>query len=162
MSSIVLLVAATERTLYKKSKHFFTIYGCVGIGILIVDIFIQAEFDIGGSIYRLTTLTQYFASSLLAIFIMVLYLRAALKATGTVKKNAIFMMFAIILFAVSELAHSKTANELLPVVELLAPLIMGISLVLLFYAVSRLSVWKKGDQKIESKDKSAELQINEE
>ena len=96
--SIILLVAATEKTLYTKSKFFFTIYGFIGIGLMIVDIFLQKSFEIGGSNYSLTMLLQYFFSPVLAAFIMILYLMAALKATGRIRTNAIFMLFAIILF----------------------------------------------------------------
>jgi len=148
LSSLVLLVAGIEFTLFKQSKRFFTIFGCISIVIIGVDIF--TRISIFGM--RLMVLVQYFVNPLLVLFIVLIYLNAARKARGSTRRNALLVFFAIVMFMIAELARSQVANQLFPGVDLIGAVLMVISIVMLYYGILHLSVWKRETQPSQPKE----------
>nr|MDO8109641.1 hypothetical protein [Candidatus Sigynarchaeota archaeon] len=142
LSSVVLLVVAIESLVYTKSKHFFSFLGIGAFFVQVIDIFAQQTY-FG---YRLLLWVHYFVTSTLAVFIIFVYLTAVLKSTGAIRTNAILMLTAIVLFALSELANARLANELIPGVNYIGAILMVASLILLYIAVMNLSVWKRSEE----------------
>jgi hypothetical protein len=144
LSSLVLLVYSIELSIFRRSRFLFTIFGIVSMGIIAVDVIAQATLSIQIKILgtRLMEWVQYFANPLLVAFILLVYLYAFMKAAGSVRRNALFMMVGIVLFIVAELALSNAAKKILPWAEFLGPPLRVVAIVLLSLAILRLSVWK--------------------
>lgn len=139
---VVLLVAVIESTVYAVSKHGFTIAGTCALGVMVFDLFVRLTFHP----YRLLIWIHYFTTPVLVAFIIGIYLRALLKATGATRTNAVVMLVAIVLLALSELANSTISAQLLgEVAKYIGPALMAATLILLYYAVVHLSVWKKAE-----------------
>jgi hypothetical protein len=131
--SIVLIIAAIESTIFTKSKHFFTVYGMIGIGVMIFDTF--ARIEIGG--YTLVTLAQYSCMIPLGVIILLIYLRVTLKSTGTVRKNALIMFLGILLLMLSEMGNTGDAVRLIgDSIYYISPIILVGSLILLYYSIT--------------------------
>jgi hypothetical protein len=141
MLSVVFLVVVIESTIVTQSKKVFSIIGCCALGVMVVDLFIRLTF----SGRRLLVWVQNITVPLLAVFIIVIYLRALLKSAGRVRTNAMVMLIAIVLLALSELANSDIAGMLIGTVvaRYLGPALMAAALFVLYYAVVNLSIWKK-------------------
>lgn len=132
LTSVVILVAAIEATLYTKSKHFFTIYGCVALAVMTIGIFVNFEY-MG---LTLMVWAQYLSVPILATFIILLYFITTIKSTGNVRRSAILMTVGIILFAVGEMGNTSTATTMIPWAYYAAPLLMIGGLILMYYSVS--------------------------
>ncbi|NMC05332.1 MAG: hypothetical protein GYA24_08980 [Candidatus Lokiarchaeota archaeon] len=140
LACVVLIVLAIETTIFPRSRKFFSIAGTCALGVMVVDAFIRITIPP----YRLMIWMHYCTTPVLATFIILIYLRAFLKATGTIKLNALLMLAAIVLLSLSELANSTLSVILLGgAATILAPTIMATSLILLYYAVVHLSIWNK-------------------
>nr|MDO8088860.1 hypothetical protein [Candidatus Sigynarchaeum springense] len=139
--SVILLVYVIESTIVTRSKKVFTIFGCCALGIMVVDLFIRMTL----ANRRLMVWVQLITLPVLVAFIIAIYLRALLKSTGTVRKNAVVMLFAIVLLTLSEVANSEFASMLLGSVtaRYLGPILMAAALIVLYIAVVNLSIWKK-------------------
>ncbi|HME55265.1 MAG TPA: hypothetical protein VKM55_23860 [Candidatus Lokiarchaeia archaeon] len=142
LSSIVLLVAAIEFTMFTKSHHIFTIFGCVSVGLIFIDVFAQFKFPI----MPLMVWVQYFANPILVLFILLIYFNAARRARGPARRNALLMLIAIITFAIGELGQSQTAIKYIPDAELIGTILMDVAIVLLYYGFMHLSIWKREAQ----------------
>jgi hypothetical protein len=150
LSSLVLLVYSIELSIFRRSRFFFTIFGIVSMGIIAVDVIAQATTSIQIKILgtRLMEWVQYFANPLLVAFILLVYLYAFMKAAGSVRRNALFMMVGIVLFIVAELSLSNVAKKILPWAEFLGPPLRVVAIVLLSLAIMRLSVWKDESEQL--------------
>ncbi|MBN2153157.1 MAG: hypothetical protein JW839_17015, partial [Candidatus Lokiarchaeota archaeon] len=112
--------------------------------VMLIDLFTRVTI----APYRLLLWIHYIATPVLVAFIIAIYLRALLKAAGSIRTNAVVMLVAIVLLSLSELANSTIANQLLGIVaKYLGPALMAAALVVLYYAVVNLSIWKKAEQK---------------
>jgi hypothetical protein len=150
---VLLLVVAIELTLFTRSRKTLSFLGFVGLGMMVVDLFLRLT--IGP--YRLLLWVHYFTTPTLTAFIIAIYLRALLKASGNVRTNAIVMLVAIVLLSLSELSNSTIASQLIPGATYLGPTLMAASLFMLYYAVVHLSIWKKtGQPEQESGNRAAE------
>ena len=143
--SIVLIIAAIESTIFTKSKHFFTYYGIVGIGVMVFDTidFIFLGDQITAGTRTLLSIAQYACMIPLGIVILLIYLTVIIKSTGKVRKNAAIMFVAILLLMLSEMANTQDAENLFEflvgnpdVVHYLSPIILVISLILLYYSIT--------------------------
>ncbi|MEX2684232.1 MAG: hypothetical protein Q6373_021860 [Candidatus Sigynarchaeota archaeon] len=139
--SVLFLVFVIETTIVTQTRKIFTIMGFCALGIMVLDFFIRLT--VNGR--RLLLTVQNIAIPILAAFIIAVYLRALLKSTGRVRTNAMVMLIAIVLLALSELANSDIAGNLLgrDLARYLGPSVMAAALILLYYAVTNLSIWKK-------------------
>ncbi len=138
LSSIVMLVWAIESAMYTRSRYAFTIAGCVALGIILVDVFGQFQFPI----MRLRIWVQVFINPVLVAFILLNYLIAARRVTGPTRRNVLLMFFSIALLSVAELSKFPLANQL-PEVELIGAITMDAAIIMLYFGIMRLSVWKK-------------------
>ncbi len=155
LSSLVLLVYSIELSIFRRSRFFFTIFGIVSLCIIAVDVILQATTTIQIKILgkRLMEWPQYFVNPLLVAFILLVYLYAFMKAAGSVRRNALFMMVGIVLFIVAELALSNFVKDILPLAEYLGPPLRVVAIVLLSLAIMRLSIWKdESEQRSGTKD----------
>ena len=143
LASIVLLVAAIEFTIFTRSRHVFTIFGCVAVIIIMMDAI--ARFKITP---RIMILVQLFANPILVLFILVTYLNAARRAKGSSRRNAILMFIAIVVFSIAELGQSQVAVQLVPGVEIIGSILMDAAIVLLYYGFMHLSIWKREGQQV--------------
>ncbi len=139
--SVVLLIVVIESTIVTQTKKLFSIIGFCGLGIMVVDAFLRLTFFSR----RLLVLAQFITLPILALFIIVIYLRALLKSTGRVRSNAMVMLIAIVLLSLSEVANSDIAGLLLGTMttKYLGPILMAAALIFLYVAVVNLSIWKK-------------------
>jgi hypothetical protein len=144
MLSVVFLVVVIESTIVTQSKKVFSIIGFCALGVMVVDLFIRFDTSVLAG-RRLLVWVQNITVPLLAVFIIVIYLRALLKSAGRVRTNAMVMLIAIVLLALSELANSDIAGMLIGTVvaRYLGPALMAAALFVLYYAVVNLSIWKK-------------------
>ncbi len=132
LASVVVLVAVIESTLYTKSKHLITIYGIGGLSFMLIGMFVDFEY-MG---LTLMILAQYCTIPVLAIFIISIYLTATIKSTGKVRKNAIIMTVAIILFCLGEVGNTGTASTIFPLISYIAPILMILGLIMMYISVS--------------------------
>ncbi len=133
LMSIVLIIAAIESTIFTKSKHFFTYYGVIGIGVMIFDNFARIRFGTRS----LLSLAQYACMIPLGIVILLIYLTVTIKSTGKIRKNALIMFVAILLLMLSEMANTQDAVYLIgDSVYYISPIILVISLILLYYSIT--------------------------
>jgi len=142
LASLVLLVAAIEFSIFTKSRRLFTIFGCVSVGLIFIDVFARFPFPI----LRLMQWAQIFANPILALFIVFIYLNAARKARGPARKNAILMFIAIVIFAVGELGQSQFAVQYIPGAEIIGTILMDVAIVMLYYGFMHLSIWRREAQ----------------
>ncbi len=141
--SVLLLVVVIESTIVKQTRKVFTIIGFCALGIMVVDFFLHLELN--GR--QLLLMVQNITLPVLAVFIIVVYLRALLKSTGRVRTNAMVMLIAIVLLALSELSNSDIAGDLIgkELARIIGPAVMAAALIVLYYAVVNLSIWKKAE-----------------
>ncbi len=131
--SIVLIIAAIESTIYTKSKHLFTIYGIVGIGLMVFDTFARIYFGTR----TLTSIVQMIFMIPLGLVILLIYLNVTIKSTGAVRKNALIMFVAILLLMLSEMGNTGDAVALIgDLVYYISPIILVMSLILLYYSIT--------------------------
>lgn len=140
--SIVLLVAAIEFAIIKKTRHFFTIFGIVAVIIMVIDSIFKFTFPI----WSLTQWAQIFADPILVVFIAWVYLNAARKATGLARKNAILLLIAIIMFALGETRGSPIVIQYIPFAEYIGMILTDVAIVMLYYGFMHLSIWKREGQ----------------
>ncbi len=126
---IIAFVWTIESTVYQWSKHIFTLVGTVGVGLMIVDIFVTPG-DNG-----ITELAQMIFDPILAVFIIVVYLQAGRKTQGDVRNGALIMMIGIILFGLGEMGNSSIAMDIIPLAAYIAPLFCLFGLILVWIAV---------------------------
>ncbi len=139
LSSVVLLVAAIESAMYTRSRNLFTIFGCVALCIILVDVFVPFHFPI----MPLMVWVQLFANPILVAFILLNYIAAARRAKGSARRNVFLIIIAIILFAIAELSEFPFATQLVPDAELVGAIIMDAAIIMLYFGFMRLSVWKR-------------------
>lgn len=142
LSSIVLLVASIEVTIFTRSRYFFTILGCMALGIIMIDIIDQFQFPI----MPLMIWVQLFVNPVLVLFIITNYFNAVRRAKGPTKKNAILVVIAIIIFSISQLSQFPFVIQYIPDAELIGAILMDVSIVMLFFGFMHLSIWKQGSQ----------------
>ncbi|MHA1679516.1 MAG: hypothetical protein ACTSUE_00815 [Promethearchaeota archaeon] len=153
--SVVLIVYSIERTIFKQSRSFFTIFGLGCVAIQVMDLFTRISF-LG---YRLVVLAEYLGMILLVPFIIIFYVKALRKSPDDTRRNAIAMLCAIILLSASEVFNSSIVNDLIPLIKFISPLLMVIALLLLYYAIIHLRVWKANQ--IESMGDNKDRKTNE-
>lgn len=133
--SIVIIIEAIEATIVRKTMHLLTIYGCIGIGVMIFDNF--ARWNIFG--YNLITLAQYSCMIPLGLVILLIYLRVTLKSTGYVRKSAAIMFLGILLLMLSEMGNTGDAVRLVgESIYYISPIILVVSLILLYYSITHM------------------------
>ncbi len=84
------IVIAIEMTVFKRSHHFFSIYGIAGLSVMAVDIFIRVE--VAGM--NLNIWAQTALLPVLAGLIILVFLNLAIKSVGRVRTAAIVMVIA--------------------------------------------------------------------
>ena len=133
--SITLLIAAVEMTIFQKSKRVLTVLGVVGLILMVI----QLIANVSGTTLpiNLSQLVQYAVVSTLAVFMLLIYLYITIKSTGQVRKSAFTMTIGVAIFEVGQVAHTDAAVELVgPIAIILAPILMVVALIMLFFAVS--------------------------
>jgi len=134
VASITVLIFFIENIIIKKTHHFFTIFGIVGIGVFIVGSNIPAILIYGQSVFVTT----------LALIVPLFYLVFAYQTTGSVRNNSILMFFGILIFEISQVAHSEAAwkmfPDLKPLFQLLGAIFMLAGLAIIYISVSRSEV----------------------
>ena len=129
---VVFIVFSLESTVLTKSKRVFTIYGIIGVCIMLLDIFMQVS--IGDN--KLSILVQYFTQPILVTVIIFVYLKLAIQSTGRPRIAAIVMIIAVIFFGLGEMSNTKIAYDLMgDWLNWGSPIFIIISLILFFISV---------------------------
>ncbi|NMC04850.1 MAG: hypothetical protein GYA24_06550 [Candidatus Lokiarchaeota archaeon] len=136
LSSMVMLVASIEHAMYARSRHLFTIIGCVALGIIMADVVCQFPIPI----MRLMVWIQFFLNPMLVIFILLNYLAAARQAEGPAKKNAFFIVLSTSLFATGELSEFPFANDLVPGAVLVGQVLTVVAILMMYLGLMRLNI----------------------
>ncbi len=138
---VLVLVVVIEMWVFPRSRKIFTILGLIGLGVMMVGLIARLEIPPES----LVLWVHFIVTPVLVAFIILIYLRALLKATGSVRTNALVMLMAIVMLSLSELGNSKIAAQLILGVNFIGPTLMAASLIMLYFAVVHLSIWKKAE-----------------
>lgn len=128
--SVVILIAVVETIIFKKSHYIFTIIGIAGLILMTLQMIFNFPINIG-------YIAQTVIIPILAVVILLIYLRVSIKSTGEIRKSALIMTFGIILFELGQVAHTNTAKAMFWWVDIVGPIIMIVALIFLFISVSR-------------------------
>nr|MDO8113219.1 hypothetical protein [Candidatus Sigynarchaeota archaeon] len=142
IASVVLLVAAIESAIFTRSRYLFTKIGCVALAIILVDVIGRFPFPV----IRLRIWVQLFVNPLLVAFIILIYINAVKRVSGSARRNALLMVVAITTFVIGELGETPFAVGIIPGAELIGAILMDIAIVLLYFGFMRLSIWKRDSQ----------------
>ncbi len=129
--SITIFVFFIENIIIKKTRHFFTLFGLVGVGMFVVGTFNTEVLRIAQTIFVTS----------LALIVPLFYLIFAKQTTGSVRRNSIAMFFGVLVFEASQVAHSDSIWQvfptLIPTFQILGSTLMILGLVLIYVSVSR-------------------------
>ncbi|MHA1730760.1 MAG: hypothetical protein ACTSU5_02400 [Promethearchaeota archaeon] len=106
--AIVTFVWTIESTIFQSTRHGFTIFGVVGLGVFALDLF-AFESNV------LTEVAQAIFEPTLAVMIVSVYFLTAKRTRGEVRKSALFMVAGIASFGLGEMGNTSTAAALVPV-----------------------------------------------
>lgn len=124
---MVIFIFVVETTIYTKTKHFFTIFGLIGLGLIVVDMIFQLN---------LTHIIQIVVGLIIALIIVIIYLYVTIKSDGIVRKAFIIMIIGIIFLLLGQIGHTPTAHELFPWTVFVAPIMMLLSFILFYISMT--------------------------
>ena len=99
---------------------------------MVITSFIQGDY-MG---YRYIVLVQYGSLPVLAVIIIFIYLNVTIKSTGKVRKNAFYMLLAIVLLMLFEVTNTSIAHQILPAVKFIGPGFWVGSIIFLYISVT--------------------------
>ena len=127
-----LLIAFVEQSIFRQSKHIFTIYGIASIVLSIYAIFSQNAL--------LSQILLYGTMPVLGGIIIIIYAYLTFKSTGSIKTDSFLILIGIIFFSVGQMAHTSTAIKILgsisPVLAAIGMLIGMIMIALTFRKIA--------------------------
>jgi hypothetical protein len=125
--TMIVFIAVVESTIYKKSKHFFTIFGVTGLILLSLDFIFQ---------FNISRIIQYIVGLTIAFVMIFIYSYVTVKSDGIVRKAFLIMTIGIILFELGQIGHTPTAHEIAPWTVYASPLFMMAALILLYISMT--------------------------
>lgn len=99
-ASIIMIVFYVERQIFQASRYVFTISLCV-CEVLFIFSPLLSPFIIRD----IFTIILSIAMAAASLFVLILYLRVAIKSTGELRRNAIYVVIGIFLLAASYVSY---------------------------------------------------------
>ncbi|GAB4313466.1 MAG: hypothetical protein Kow0069_14570 [Promethearchaeota archaeon] len=126
--SLVWLLNFVETSIVQKTRHGFTLLGAIGAALIVVTSFVSVD---GARV------VQYAFVAPLALIIPLFYLYAAVKSTGSVRRDSLVVLVGVICFEIGEATHTELLWELFPTSIYLSPLLMFAGLVMFYFGTIR-------------------------
>ena len=110
LGSVVILMYAVESNILTRSKHFFSIYGTMGVVLMIISIFVRVQWY-GNSFIAWI---QYFTVPVLGGVFVLIFFFLSIKTKGRARTYSLIVVIGVISLCFGEMANTSIANQIFP------------------------------------------------